>query len=75
MSQSKDVSIDESLPQSERLQALSPEEYELLWGHPVFSDSDRNLFFQLNARERVYFEQLRAPHTKANESAAMAGAP
>jgi len=54
MSRSKDVTNDEILPQSERLQALSPEEYELLWGHPVFSDSDRDLFFQLNSRELAY---------------------
>jgi hypothetical protein len=66
MPQSKDVTDDEILPQSERLQALSPEEYELLWGHPAFSDSDRELFFQLNSREREYFEQLRVPRTKAN---------
>ena len=66
MPQIKDVTDDEILPQSERLQALSPEEYELLWGHPAFSDSDRELFFQLNSRERKYFEQLRVPRTKAN---------
>ena len=30
MSRSKDVTNDEILPQSERLQALSPEEYELV---------------------------------------------
>lgn len=34
-----DQTNDDILPQGERLQALSPEEYELLWGHPVFSDS------------------------------------
>jgi hypothetical protein len=57
---------DDILPQSERLQALSPEEYELLWEHPVFSDSDRALFFQLNARELEYFDQLRTPKTRGN---------
>lgn len=61
-----DQTNDDILPQSERLQALSPEEYELLWGHPVFSDSDRALFFQLNAREQAYFDQLRTPRTRAN---------
>lgn len=66
MPQDDDYSTDDILPQSERLQALSPEEYELLWGHPVFSDSDRALFFQLNAREQEYFGQLRTPKTRAN---------
>lgn len=61
-----DETSDDILPQSERLQALSPEEYELLWGHPVFWDSDRALFFQLNAREREYFDQLRTPKTRAH---------
>lgn len=61
MSRSKGVINDEVLPQSERLQALSPEEYELLWGHPVFTDSDRTLFFQLNSREQQYLRQLRVP--------------
>ena len=61
-----DQTNDDILPQSERLQVLSPEEYELLWGHPVFSDSDRTLFFQLNAREQEYFDQLRTPTTRAN---------
>ncbi len=32
MPQVKDVTDNEILPQSERLRALSPEEYELLWG-------------------------------------------
>jgi hypothetical protein len=35
----------DSLPQSDRLQILSPEEYELLWGFPRFTQSDRDLFF------------------------------
>jgi hypothetical protein len=61
MPRSYDVASDESLPQSERLQALSPEEYELLWGHPAFSDSDRALFFQLNSREQEHLGQLRLP--------------
>jgi Domain of unknown function (DUF4158) len=67
MSDSKSSAISEEiLPQSERLQALSPEEYELLWGQPVFSDSDRDLFFQLNSREQQFLGQLRTPRTKAN---------
>ena len=62
MSDSKSsVNSEEILPQSERLQALSPEEYELLWGQPVFSDSDRDLFFQLNSREQQFLGQLRTP--------------
>ena len=67
MSDSKNsINSEEILPQSERLQALSPEEYELLWGQPVFSDSDRDLFFQLNSREQQFLGQLRTPRTKAN---------
>ncbi len=41
----------ETLPQSDRLQILSPEEYELLWGFPRFTQSDRDLFFTLTAPE------------------------
>jgi hypothetical protein len=33
-----------SLPRSDRLQILSPEEYELLWGFPRVTQSDRDLF-------------------------------
>ena len=66
MSESKKTNSEELFPQSERLQALSPEEYELLWGQPVFSDSDRDLFFQLNSREQKFLGQLRTPRTKAN---------
>jgi hypothetical protein len=35
----------DALPQSDRLHVLSPEEYELLWGFPRFTQSDRDLFF------------------------------
>jgi hypothetical protein len=43
----------DSLPQSgDRLQILSPEEYELLWGFPRFTQSDRDLFFTLTAIKR-----------------------
>jgi hypothetical protein len=38
-------SAGEALPQSDRLQILSPDEYELLWGFPRFTQSDRDLFF------------------------------
>lgn len=60
------INSEEYFPKSERLQALSPEEYELLWGQPAFSDSDRDLFFQLNSREQKFLGQLRTPRTKAN---------
>jgi hypothetical protein len=67
MSDSKNsINSEEIFPQSERLQALSPEEYELLWGQPGFSDSDRDLFFQLNSREQQFLGQLRTTRTKAN---------
>ena len=64
MSDSKSVNSEEILPQSERLQALSSEEYALLWGQPVFSNSDRDLFFQLNSREQQFLGQLRTVRTK-----------
>ncbi|MBT4520665.1 MAG: Tn3 family transposase [Halieaceae bacterium] len=66
MSESSSANSEEILPQSERLQALSPEEYELLWGQPVFSDSDRDLFFQLNSHEQQFLGQLRTVRTKAH---------
>ena len=65
-----DQTNDDILPQSERFQALSPEEYELLWGHPVFSDSDRALVFQLNAREQEHFDQLCTPKNQGQFPAA-----
>jgi len=42
MPDSIDNSEDIFLPQSDRLQILSPEEYELLWGVPRFSQYDRD---------------------------------
>jgi TnpA family transposase len=64
-----DLSLDDldgdSLPQSgDRLQILSPEEYELLWGFPRFTQSDRDLFFTLTAPEREVLEQRRSVRTK-----------
>jgi hypothetical protein len=45
-----DVPLDDhggdTLPQSNRLQILSPEEYELLWGFPRFTQTDRDLFLR-----------------------------
>jgi hypothetical protein len=46
------------------LQILSPEEYELLWGFPRFTQSDRDLFFTLTAPERGAVEQCRSVRTK-----------
>ena len=55
----------DSLPQSgDRLQILSPEEYELLWGFPRFTQSDRDLFFTLTSPERNALEQRRSVRTK-----------
>ncbi len=64
-----DLSLDDldsdSLPQSgDRLQILSPEEYELLWGFPRFTQSDRDLFFTLTAPEREALGQCRSIRTK-----------
>ena len=57
-------SAGEVLPQSDRLQILSPEEYELLWGFPRFTQSDRDLFFTLTAPEREALERGRSVRTK-----------
>ena len=55
----------DSLPQSgDRLQILSPEEYELLWGFPRFTQSDRDRFFTLTAPERDALEQRRSVRTR-----------
>ena len=59
-----DDSAGDALPQSDRLQILSPEEYELLWGFPRFTQSDRDLFFTLTAPEREALEQCRSVRTK-----------
>jgi len=52
---------DYLLPQSDRLQILTPEEYELLWGFPQFSDNDRALYFQLTPRDEGVLSRLRTP--------------
>jgi len=52
-----DDSGGDSLPQSDRLEILTPEEYEFLWGFPRFTQSDRDLFFTLTAPERGAVEQ------------------
>lgn len=56
--------MDDLLPQGNRLQILSPEEYELLWGLPRFTMSDRQLFFALTPREQDCYERLRTLRTK-----------
>jgi len=55
---------DVFLPQSDRLQILSREEYELLWGLPRFTQDERDLFFALNPREERVLKGLRTPRTK-----------
>jgi hypothetical protein len=60
-----DPEDDDGFPQSDdRLQTLSAEEYELLWGFPRFTQSDRELFFTLTAPERGAVEQCRSVRTK-----------
>lgn len=54
------------LPQSDRLQILSAEEYEQLWGLPRFSQYDRDLFFSLTAPELEILDRLRTHRTKAH---------
>ena len=46
------------------MQILSAEEYELLWGFPRLTHSDRDLFFTLTAPERAALEQCRSVRTK-----------
>ena len=59
MSDTWDLDDDELPPERERLQILSPEVYELLWGMPRFSAADRDLFFDLNPREEALLAHLR----------------
>jgi hypothetical protein len=66
MSKPWDWGSDEVLPRSDRLRILSPEEYELLWGHPRFSDDGRALFFELNPQEQTLLGRLRTARTKAH---------
>jgi hypothetical protein len=62
---SRDDHDGDSLPQSgDRVQILSYEEYELLWGFPRFTQSERDLFFTLTAAEREALEQRRSLRTK-----------
>ena len=52
------------LLQSNRLQILSSEEYDALWGLPRFTQADRDIFFSLTAREREAMDKLRTTRTK-----------
>ena len=52
------------LPQSDRLQILSSEEYDALWELPRFTQADRDIFFSLTHPERDIMQKLRSPHTK-----------
>lgn len=64
MSQPNHYPNDIFLPQSDRLQILSPDEYELLWGLPTFSQEDQDLFFTITPREEQVLQQLRTDRTK-----------
>ena len=66
MSDPIDSNEDSFSPQSDRLQILSPEEYELLWGVPQFSQYDRDLLFTLAAPEQHALARLRTIRTKAH---------
>lgn len=60
-----DFDDEDGLPRSgNRLQILSAEEYELLWGFPRFTQSDRDLFFTLTAPEREVLDQRHSVRTK-----------
>lgn len=62
--------IEDLLPQGNRLQILTPEEYELLWGVPQFTASERELFFTLTPREQAIYDRLRSQRTRLPFSAA-----
>ena len=51
---------------SERLQILSPDEYEQVWGIPRFTANDRAVFFAVGPREMALIQRLRTPRTKAH---------
>ncbi len=61
MSDTWELDDDELPPERERLQILSPEEYELFWRMPRFSAADRDLFFDLSPREEALLAHLRTP--------------
>ncbi len=55
---------NKTLPISDRLQILSPEEYELLWGFPRFTQNDRDQYFTLTESEQAAADQCRSVRTK-----------
>ena len=55
---------DFGIPVSDRLQILTPEEYELLWGLPRLTATERDLYFSLTPREQAVFERVRTPRTR-----------
>ncbi len=59
-----DGNVDIFLPQNELLQILSPSEFELLWGMPLFSPEDRKHFFTITPREESVLTKLRTAKTK-----------
>ena len=64
MSDSSFDPLEPDLLQSNRLQILSPEEYEALWGLPRFTPAERDIFFSVTARERDAMDKLRTTRTK-----------
>ena len=66
MSEPWDWGGDRVLPQRDRLRILSPDEYDLLWGQPRFSDTDRAFYFDLNPKEEALVGRLRTIRTKAH---------
>ncbi|MEM6301373.1 MAG: hypothetical protein AAF749_06495 [Pseudomonadota bacterium] len=50
-----DTDVEDFLPQGHRLQILTPEEYELLWGDPRLTAAERELFFSTTRREHTVF--------------------
>ena len=59
-----DDELDDFLPQGHRLQILTPEEYEFLWGLPRLTATERDLYFSLTPREQAVFDRVRTPRTR-----------
>ncbi len=56
--------VGETLPQNDRLRILYSEKYELLWGYPRFTQTDRDPFYTVAVPEREIVEKLRSIRTK-----------
>lgn len=52
--------IEDLLLQGDRLQILTPKEYEHLWGLPQFTASEQEFFFALTPREQSAYDRLRS---------------